>query len=618
MAKTFKDKNGVLRREKHGMLFPASWNNLDIDLYCFRTGRTIEQGGIGKEESFWRIVNYFFGPNNPVRNTTKYYIRNPVSEEMIYYAVREKYLAVGAGAGFTKSETAGMWLFANFLADARNFLGLFVSTSLKEAKKRGWGSLVSFINAVPNNVLPLRVLESGIIKYDSPTFKSTDQQSISLIAWEKKQEKEAVSKAQGCHQNKVCLVIDEATELPPSILEYALPGGNLAANPWMQVWALANPLTYFDTFAQLWKPKDGWTSISAESDVWRTQYGVGLHFDGMRSPNIPTIKYVAPNGLPFLPTQEKLDDASSAPGGMNTVRFWRMFRGFPCPMGSEDLIYSPIDIVKFKGDEPAIWGDQPLVRVAAMDPGFTNGGDRTILYFGTLGRDKNGLLVLQLDEYIELLEDVTRSDPKSENPENRSEQIARQLKEQCAEREIDPHHVAIDATGAGGPLCDVVDIVWGRGCLRVNFGGAASEIAVSMTDPIPANKRYKNRVTEIWYRGVDLLRQGQLKGICPAMAAEMSIRHYSYTGVENLILAESKVDMKLRTGGQSPDIADGGFILVTLCAERFGLMASLTPGQRTAGRSPSHRTFHQRHAAKLARPMNLGARRGTHWGNPET
>jgi hypothetical protein len=610
--KLYRDpKTGAMRREKHGVLFPASWTALDIDLWCFRTKRTIDQGGLGQEEHWWRAVDYFFGPNNPVHNNTKYFIRNPLSEEMIYHACRERYIAIGSGSGFTKSETAGLWLFIQYLADARNFLGLFVSTSLKESKRRGWGSLCSFINAVPHNMLPLRVLESGIIKYESPTFKATDQASISLIAWEKKQDKEAVSKAQGMHQNKVCLVIDEATELPPSVLEYALPGGNLSANPWYQVWALANPLTYFDTFAQLWKPEKGWTSISAESDIWRTQYGVGLHFDGMRSPNIPVIKYITPMGLPFLPTQAKLDEVAATEGGLNTVRFWRMFRGFPCPTGTEDLIYSPIDIVKYKGDEPAIWGDQPLIRVAALDPSFTNGGDRTILYFGTLGRDKNGMLVLQFDDYVQLFEDVTNK------TENRSEQIARQLRDQCVARGILPQHVAIDATGAGAPFCDVVDMLWSREILRVNFGGDASEFAVSMTDLKPAKERYKNRVSEIWYRGKDLLRQGQLKGICPAMAAEMSIRHYSIVGTDSLIEAESKADMKLRTAGQSPDISDAGFIMVTLCVERLGLSASLTPSQRKAGRPTTWAQKRQRMVARLTGPVNLGARRGNQWQNPE-
>lgn len=598
-----------LKREKYGLKYPINWNNLDIELHCFKVAREVAQGGLGKDEHFWRVADYFWGPNNPVRNTNKYFIRNPASEEMIYDFCREKYVSVGAGANWTKSETSGLWLLINYLAKARTFLGLFVSTSLKDAKKRGWGSLVSFIQAVPNNILPVRVLESGVIKYDSPTFKANDQQSISLIAWEKKQEKEAVSKAQGMHNQEVCLVIDEATDLPPSVLEYALPGGNLSSNPQHQCIALANPLTFFDTFAQIWKPKDGWLSISVDSDRWRTEYGVGLHFDGMRSPNIPTIRYTTPQGIPFLPTQEKLDEAISVPGAEKSVRFWRMFRGFPCPVGVEDLIYSPIDVIKYKGDIPAVWGDEPLIRVAGFDPSFTNGGDRAILMFGTLGRDKNGLLVLQFDEYVELLEDVTNT------KENRSEQIARQLKEQCERRGITPNHVAVDSTGAGGPLCDVIDLVWGRGVLRVDFGGSASEIAVSMTDPTPAKERYKDRKTEIWYRGVDLLRQGQLRGIMPAMATEMSIRHYTHVGISNLILAESKNDMKLRTGGQSPDIAEAGFILVTLCVERLGMIATFTPAQIASRRPTTWRQFHRSRLPKFKLPMNLGFRRSQQ--NPE-
>jgi hypothetical protein len=614
--KTFRDEKGILRREKYGLLFPANWSNLDIDLWCFRVGRTKDQGGLGKDEHWWKVVDYFWGPNNPVRNTSKYFIRNPVSEEMIYHACRERYVAVGAGSGWTKSETFGLWLLVNQLANARRFLGLFVSTSLKDAKKRGWGSLVSFIQAVPHNILPVRVLESGIIKYESPTFKSTDQQSISLIAWEKKQEKEAVSKAQGMHNDFVCLVVDEMTELPPSVLEYALPGGNLSANPSYQCIGLANPLIYFDTFAQLWKPKDGWTSISVNSDVWRLEStgGIGLHYDGMRSPNIPTAIYKTPYGVPFLPTQEKLDEAIQAPGAEKSVRFWRMFRGFPCPIGNEDLIYSPIDVIKFKGDIPAIWGDQPLIRLAALDPGFTNGGDSCALTFFTLGRDKDGLLVLQVDRQIELFEDVT------DKEHNRSEQIATQVKNYCAaERIFSPHYLAVDSTGAGGPLCDVIDLVWARGCLRVNFGGDASELAVSMTDMTPANKRYKNRATEIWYRGVDLLRQGQLKGIPPKMAAQMIMRHYSYVGADNLILAEPKPDMKLRTGGESPDFAESGFIGITLAVERFGLIAVLSSVQKKTGKSTTWRQFHQRRSARLALPTNLSSRKLQSWtNNPES
>src|SRR5262249_41484314 len=126
-------------------------------------------------------------------------------------------------------------------------------------------------------------------------------------------------------------------------------------------------------------------------------------------------------------------------------------------------------------------------------------------------------------------------------------------------------------------------------------------------DITPGKERYHDRVTEIWYSGRELLRQGQLKGIPPALMVEMTARKYGTTGIKKRIYAEPKADMKLRTL-RSPDIADAAFILVTLCRERFGLTMKISPD------TPEKRIVSWRHlrsmkAARLARPVNLGTRR---------
>src|SRR5882724_2134866 len=145
--------------------------------------------------------------------------------------------------------------------------------------------MVEYVNAVPS--LPLKVIDSqGIIRYESPTFTSSDRSSLALVAAERKQEKEAIGKLIGMHNTFVCVIGDELSELTESILEYALPGGNLTTNPRYQFVGLSNPPGYFDPFAKLWKPKNGWTSVTAEDDSWETEHGIGLHFDGTRSPNI--------------------------------------------------------------------------------------------------------------------------------------------------------------------------------------------------------------------------------------------------------------------------------------------------------------------------------------------
>lgn len=542
------------------MLFPAKWGVLDIELYCFRTGRTVEKGGLGKAEHFWKVVSFLWGPNNPIGNRTKLFVRNPWSSDMIDEACLHRYIGVGGPANCSKSETYALWLLVNYLADPRNVLGIMLSTSLKEARKRIWGSLIEFIRAIPAPGLPLKIVDTqGIIRYNSPTYRASDKASLALVAAERKQEKEAVGKLMGMHNTLVIVVADELSELTDSILEYALPGGNLTSNPRYQFVGLSNPNGYYDPFAKLWKPKAGWLSISVESERWETMHGIALHFDAMKSPNILAGRVL----YPFLPTQEKINDAKNGEGGVNSIRFWRMMRGFMCPTGSEELIYAEADIVKAKADEPPQWNDEPLIHVAALDPGFTNGGDRSIAFRGTLGTTVEGIRTLCFDFFEELYIDVTKPQ------DTHSYQIAALFKAFCEKNDVSPFHAAADATGGGGPFCDILQTEWSREVLRVHFGGAASDLPVSFSDSTPGKDRYYDRVTEIWYSGKELLRQGQLKGILPAQAQEMAMRKYGTTGKPIKIYVESKKDMRFRTGGKSPDIADAGFILLALCRERL-------------------------------------------------
>lgn len=550
------------RVEKYGLTFSPKWSPLDRELYCFRIAHPPEKGGLGQAEHFWNVVSLVWGPKNACKNKTKIFIRNPWSEDMINELCVYQYCAFGGGGGTTKSETVGLWMIVKYMANPRKILGGVLSTSVPAAKRRIWGSMSDFVNAVP--VLPLRVMTgTNLIRYESAGFKASDKSVLALIAAERSQEKDAVGKLIGMHNDEVIIAGDELSELTEAILEYALPGGNLATNPKHQFIAMSNPPGYFDPFAKLWKPKAGWGSINVDSTRWESQYGISLHFDGLKSPNIIAGKVL----YPFLPTAEGVAAAKKAEGGENSLRFWRMVRGFPAPEGSEELIYSQSDIVMYEGEVPVIWDERPTQRCGALDPGFTNGGDRSIAYFGTTGYSKEGLKTLNYDEYVELVEDVTLLEK-----ENRSQQIARRFKEECEKRGITPYYAACDATGAGDPFCDVLDIVWGRGVLRVKFGGKPSDLPVSFTDPTPAKDRYYDRVTEIWYSGKEYLRAGQLKGISAAMATEMCERKYGTTGEKKLIYVESKKMMKFRMQ-KSPDIADAGFILLDLARQRLGFTA---------------------------------------------
>jgi hypothetical protein len=444
----------------------------------------------------------------------------------------------------------------NFIVAPYDTMVLVTSTTLKDSRKRIWGSIRDYWQAAP--ALPGKLVDSmGLIRFEDGTGGTSDKSGITLIAAEKKKEKEAVGKLIGFKNKRVIVIADEMPELSESILEAS--ASNLSLNPEFQFIGIGNPASRFDAFGILAKPMNGWQSISPLEDEWQTERGLCIRFDGERSPNVLTGKLI----YPWIVTQAKLDEAK-ARFGENSLAYYRMFRGYWAPTGDEDNIYSEAEIVSAQADQPAIWLEEPT-RVAALDPAFTNGGDRSVLFFGNYGISREGIPTLAFTHYELLQDDVTNK------KQTRSEQIVRQFWDKCEQNGVLPEHAAFDASGAGGPFGDIVDMVWSRDVLRVQFGGKASDLPVSATDNTPSCDRYVNRVSELWFGAKELIRNGQLKGIDKELAKEMCARKYSTDkGTALRMRVESKIDMKGRTG-QSPDIADSA-------APRYPRHPSSMPG----------------------------------------
>jgi hypothetical protein len=270
-----------------------------------------------------------------------------------------------------------------------------------------------------------------------------------------------------------------------------------------------------------------------------------------------------------------------------------MIRGFWSPTGTQESVYSEADIIRSKADEKVIWVEPPL-RLAALDPSFTNGGDRTVAVIGSYGTaltsDNETVTVLQFDEFHTLYEDIL------DKGTPRTFQIATKFRNLCLENGIAPENAALDASGAGTPFADVLSTLWSNKVNRINFAGRASELPVSAFDRTPSRDRYANRVSEIWFSGRELMHMGQLKGVTPDMAREMCARLYK-TEKSNTtrVRVESKPDMKARTNGISPDVADAAFILVDLCRSKFKMESVAKAADRPAGRGADWKTLARRY-----------------------
>lgn len=219
----------------------------------------------------------------------------------------------------------------------------------------------------------------------------------------------------------------------------------------------------------------------------------------------------------------------------------------------------------------------PTNLIAGVDPAFTNGGDRTIMYTMRVGQFKDGQYGAQFEEFYHLNDDSTNKAVP------RTYQIVHQIRDKCKALGIKPENVAVDSTGAGSPFCDVLAGEWSDQFLRVQFGGKASDRRVSMNSRLTGEELYTNRVSELWFVGKEFLRTQQLRGISDVLAKEMCIRRYELVKSGTLrVKVEPKAELKQRMG-QSPDIADAAFIALDLARQRHGVVAVDPPKQSELG-----------------------------------
>ena len=535
-----------------GILIPPT-NTITALLY----GLGNHDSNRAKEYYFWRLCDEIWN-NDDLPEPLM--VKHPWAEEMIRAVIRNKYIAIGGAANSGKSHTLAAWGILNWLAAPRDTLILLTSTTLREARKRIWGSVVSLLMVIEG--APIRIRDSiGNAAYETETGNLIERAGLSLIAAEKSKTKEAIGKFIGIKQKRIILIADELSEISEAIVQAGL--SNLSKNERFEMVGLSNPNSRFDAFGVWSTPKDGWDSVDTNTDYeWRTKWGGQyVRFDAERSPNVIADEVI----YPWLPTTEKLNE-DKALLGQESRGYYRMCRAVFFDGDEEDTIYNEAELARSGSMNNVEWKGNPI-PIAGLDPAFTNGGDRCILYTGHVGYDSTGQFVCQLGEAIHLNDDATNKAVP------RTYQIVRQVKAECQKRKIKPMDIAVDATGAGAPFCDVLAGEWSDEILRVSFGGRASERRVSANSKLIGSELYVNRVTELWFVGKELCRTKQLFGMNGDLAQEITGRNYDMVkGATLRMKIESKVEHKSRLG-KSPDLADAAFLCLDLARQRHGLVA---------------------------------------------
>jgi hypothetical protein len=330
----------------YGKQYPEDITLVTLELSCLNDPPPQSPGQL---YHFKRVVDLLWNhPDSKMRIEW-----TPWLERMIEAAFEHKYLAVAGCASSGKSQAYALWAIVNFLMKPWATLVIVTSTSLKESRKRIWGAITDLWRACPG--LPGKLVDSvGMIRMDDGgDTKYGDRCGIALVAAERKKEREAVGKLVGIKQQRVIFIADELPELGESILEAAYT--NLSNNPHFQLIGIGNPASYYDPFGQFSTPKEGWGSVSVNDEEWETERGHCLHFDAHKSPNVLAGHII----YPWMITPQNLAESASKLGE-NSPGYWRMYRGFWCPTGSEDSIYSESDIIKYGADQRTQWIEPPV------------------------------------------------------------------------------------------------------------------------------------------------------------------------------------------------------------------------------------------------------------------
>jgi len=462
-----------------------------------------------------------------------------------------------AAAG--KTFTFTLLSLVEYLAKPMMTRVALTSTTVPSLRGRIWSEMMKFVRpCVP--LFGLNVVDSQTkIQFQ----KGDDRSSIIALAVDSGAVEQAVGKLQGVHLPRMVIMVDEAAQTNPAV--FSARANLEVGTDFYHFIAIANASSMFDPHGLFCEPKMGWGSLHDDDEHWETKSGVCVRFDGLKSPNVKAGRVI----YPYLFSQDNVEIIRKN-FGEGSLEWNSYCRGMWSRSGARNTILDSAMISDGKAREKVIWAGGGIKTIAGLDPAFTTEGDDCILRFAKVGKADDGEVMLELTEVVRL---NLMDDPNYPL----FYQVADLTIKELQARGVRPEDFALDATGAGAGIADIISQRWQTGFVRVSFGGSATDTAISVEDPRPAKQVYANRVTQLWSQIKVIVMAGRMRGLDDQTARELCARIYSLKNEKTLL--ESKKELKKRTKGNSPDRADALSLLVELFITQNGL------GDATASQS---------------------------------
>lgn len=439
------------------------------------------------------------------------------------------------------------------------------STTMKMLRKRIWAQLTHFHQKLPQNLGNVGEL------IDSDTMirwkKGDTKNGIFGMAVEEGPIDEVINNLIGIHTHRVWLMLDELQGVREAIIKATR---NMAKNPVFKFTGMGNPENLNDLLGRICEPIGGWETFDENVDSWEINPGPAKgkgrceRFDGRRSPAVLDPEFAKRN--PWMINQEQIDnDLRSVKGNDKDPSYCSQTLGLWPRSGLDSTVLDISIVEKFKCREKAVW-THGFERVAAIDPAFTEGGDKKILQFGRMGLvhdDEGRRWVIMFDETMQVPIDSTGDKPVEY-------QIVEFCKEACKLKGVSPTNFATDSSGIGRGLRSIFETEWGP-IEGVEFGGKPSERPVDESDMKRCDEAYDRMSTELNLAVRTFAMANGIRGLGRDAESQFCSRKTIYKNKKTIV--EKKSDMKLRSQ-RSPDESDACCILVELCRRKGAVAAS--------------------------------------------
>jgi hypothetical protein len=395
--------------------------------------------------------------------------------------------------------------------------------------------------------------------------------------------------------SRMFIFIDEIENVPTGIwsdIDNVMSNASEVSDGGFKIFGAYNPTNQQDEVGKRAEPTFGWEALDPERHFrWTSKRGWEvLRLDGERSENVIHNRVI----FPGLQTRAGLNAIAKNAGGFQSPGYYSMGRGLYPPQGVALTVIPPGMLAQARGE--FIWLNDPQA-VGSCDLAL-EGGSSAVFTIGRLGlasgikyppslnHPKGRTVMFKNAQGRVVPRWGLQADQQFKFPKGDTAAMKDAIIKTCKSGAIAGHLLAVDRTGHGAGIADLIKNDWSSAIHDLNYSEGCSETKVMLEDTKTCKEEYPRVDSELWFGMRKWLEFGYFilhpQVEMSELSQQLTQRQYRSTGGKSQV--ESKKDYKAR-GFKSPDEADSLTLFVYAARKGESLILSMKGDTADGGHS---------------------------------